>query len=380
MLISAALHQPFAIVPNASSIPDLDEKLVHHDKVSEEWFRYWDSYYEAQGLDKGNFLREACESRCQRDSTLLMTVVSGLCGAQLFTNSRILHGVRNKQDVARMPEHRRQRLIKARKSAETLIDMCLRGKQYTKNFAFANLYTHLHIAFAARCLIRLTSLVPEGANTRQIGRDVERVAQVLTRVPGFQFAQHLREVLGRARRQKVLPPPSKPASPASRPVALPPMTQTPNIFGETPPGALSSDPGSAPGYSFGVSPTVDAHPFDFSYAEQLFSGDMSLNMVSPDCRQSIAYKQQDNGPSQSNGWNADSWFPFPPLGESTMWFQLRPRRGWSYAANRRAVVAGRCERIRCHVHGQWAVMVVRDLYKGCWCDICVLHCVACIEY
>ena len=61
MLIPAALHQPFAIVPNASSIPDLDEKLVHHDKVSEEWFRYWDEYYEVQGLDKGNFLREARE-------------------------------------------------------------------------------------------------------------------------------------------------------------------------------------------------------------------------------------------------------------------------------------------------------------------------------
>jgi len=168
-----------------------------------------------------------------------------------------------------MPEHRRARLVKARHAAETLLEMCLRGQQYTKNFAFANLYTHLHIAFAARCLIRLVSLLPEGANTRQIGRDVEKVAQVLTRVPGFQYAKVLREVLGRARRQKVLPPSSRMPSPAPRTTPLP-MTAQGQMWNDSSPGALFGDAASSSGFSFGVSP-VEGNPFDFTYAEELFS-------------------------------------------------------------------------------------------------------------
>ena len=38
----------------------------------------------------------------------------------------------------------------------------------------------LNMAFAARCLIRLVSLIPDGVNTRQIGRDVEKIAQALS--------------------------------------------------------------------------------------------------------------------------------------------------------------------------------------------------------
>jgi len=148
--------------------------------------------------------------------------------------------------------------------------MCLRGQQYTKNFAFANLYTHLHIAFAARCLIRLVSLLPEGANTRQIGRDVEKVAQVLTRVPGFQYATVLREVLGRARRQKVLPPSSRMPSPMPRSTPLPISQQQQQMWSDSSPGPLFGDAASSSGFSFGVSP-AEGNPFDFTYAEELFS-------------------------------------------------------------------------------------------------------------
>jgi len=199
----------------------------------------------------------------------LNPVITARCGAELFTNSRILHGVRNKEDVTKLPEHRRARLIKARHAAETLLEMCLRGQQYTKNFAFANLYTHLHIAFAARCLIRLVSLFPEGANTRQIGRDVEKVALVLTRVPGFQYAKVLREVLGKARRQKVLPPSSRMPSPAPRNTPLPVTSQS-QLWSESSPSGLFGDAASSSGFSFGVSP-VEGNPFDFTYAEELFA-------------------------------------------------------------------------------------------------------------
>ena len=47
----------------------------------------------------------------------------------LYCNSRILHGVRNKRDVAMMTEDRRHRLILAVKGAEKLVAMCLRSQQ-----------------------------------------------------------------------------------------------------------------------------------------------------------------------------------------------------------------------------------------------------------
>jgi len=246
----------------------------------------------------------------------LTTVITGRCGAELFTNSRILHGVQSKSDVARMPEHRRARLIKARHAAETLLDMCIRGNQYTQNFSFANLYTHLHVAFAARCLIRLVSLLPEGANTRQIGRDVEKVAEMLTGVPGFQYATFLKDVLRKARRKNVLPPNSRAPSPVRAHQALPsgqgslamssmasnqptgrgdmaapmPPMSGHQLFADTPPGVGSAngmfpDNTSSSGFSFGVGVSpVEANPFDFSYAEELFSqprgGDAAQGYVS----------------------------------------------------------------------------------------------------
>ena len=47
----------------------------------------------------------------------------------LYCNSRILHDVRNKRDVAQLTEYRRGRLIFAVKAAETLLGMCLRSQQ-----------------------------------------------------------------------------------------------------------------------------------------------------------------------------------------------------------------------------------------------------------
>lgn len=99
-------------------------------------------------------------------------------------------------------------------------------------FRWANFFTHINFAFFARFLIRMSSLTPEAVDVRQVGRDVERVALMLTKgtfgpcskltaVPGFQFAQLLRDVLSRARKRHVLPPASKPGSPTGHGVPLP---------------------------------------------------------------------------------------------------------------------------------------------------------------
>ena len=60
-LVLVQLHQPFALFPFAPSIPDLDEKLESVNGGAQAWFDYWNDYYEALGVAKGSFLREACD-------------------------------------------------------------------------------------------------------------------------------------------------------------------------------------------------------------------------------------------------------------------------------------------------------------------------------
>ena len=124
--------------------------------------------------------------------------------------------------MALLSEKRQGFLVQALRSAETLVSMALRGESYASHFAKANYYTHVGIAFAARMIIRLTSLIPEHvADIRQTGRDLEAITECLAQVPGFQFAQHIRDIVVKARRMHVLPPSSRSGSPRLGGAALP---------------------------------------------------------------------------------------------------------------------------------------------------------------
>lgn len=169
-------------------------------------------------------------------------------------------------------------------------------------------------------------MVPEVVNARQIGRDVEQLAIMLTQgkskspipshrllrllylcgkdlvlmlplVPGFQFASLLRDVLSKARRNKLLPPASRPASPSrtQHPQAPALPTWSDSALGSggsglgngtgtgTGTGSSSTAPPSlsqsletgqefSNGFTFdqpGPGETFPGAPLDFSYAEHL---------------------------------------------------------------------------------------------------------------
>ena len=94
-------------------------------------------------------------------------------------------------------------------------------------------------------------------------------------VPGFQFANFLREVITRARRHNVLPPPSRPTSPISGPAQVPRRHQLEEstVTRSTPgkdPSPSASFPIASDAYAFGGR-DGQSQPFDFSYAEHLFA-------------------------------------------------------------------------------------------------------------
>lgn len=80
------------------------------------------------------------------------------------------------------------------------------------------------IAYAARCYLRLSSLLPHSCDLKQVGRDVEALAATMASCkstadvthspdPGLQVSEHLRDVVSKARRSHELPPSTQPSSP-----------------------------------------------------------------------------------------------------------------------------------------------------------------------
>ena len=137
------------------------------------------------------------------------------------------------------------------------------------------------MAFAARCLIRLTSLVPEVVDVRQLGKDLEAIAHALTQgehlvrreltpVPGFQYADLLRQVLLKARRENVLPPASPAGlnSPHSFNVEVTHMPAMPDAMPFDTNMPMRDQPVPAMGL------------LDFGYAEQLLNNENG-GMVNP---------------------------------------------------------------------------------------------------
>jgi hypothetical protein len=75
---------------------------------------------------------------CGKDVSLpreidLMTVITCKSGTILYSNARILHGIRRRRDVTELSEERRQFLIRAVRAAETIVDMCLRSQSVSHN-------------------------------------------------------------------------------------------------------------------------------------------------------------------------------------------------------------------------------------------------------
>lgn len=320
---SVSMHQPFSIWAAATRMQNLDERIEQADNSYAVWYKYWESYYSKLKWEEC-LLTITVDAGVQRSNILRESLLSQYSHARLHTNSRILHSVRSRRDVALLSEKRHILLVNALRSAETLVGMALRGSAYASNFVKGNYYTHVGIAFAARMLIRLTSLIPEEVDIRQTGRDLEALTKRLAQVPGFQFAQQLREIIVKARRRHFLPPSSKAPSRNPSPGPDPGPEDKHNrgqrepylpVSGSHPTPALS--PANAVdmlvGSATGTTPENIA--LDFFYAEQLFT------TTGADGSEHL---KNDMPPMAGTGtgtpalidpvFSLDSWFPYPPLG------------------------------------------------------------------
>lgn len=85
-------------------------------------------------------------------------------------------------------------------------------------------------------------------------------------VPGFQYASLLRDVIQKARRNKLLPPASRPGSPKSGATTVPSWNSQPSTSTSSQTQATDYSK-----FSFDHQPTELFPALDFSYAEQLLA-------------------------------------------------------------------------------------------------------------
>lgn len=127
------LHQPFSIAPNNDFLPDFDDKVRKLNDQVEKWTEYWDNYQKARGVPEGDLLREGRKFHLLSPINAVTSgadpvVITAAAGTILYTNARILHGIRRRRDVTELSEERRSFLIKAVRAAENIVNMCLRSQ------------------------------------------------------------------------------------------------------------------------------------------------------------------------------------------------------------------------------------------------------------
>ena len=92
-------------------------------------------------------------------------------------------------------------------------------------------------------------------------------------MPSFQVATLLRDVLERARSNRILPPPSKAPSPVKDHAALPPTDLNSTLL-QMPAHSTQAGTVNAPDFNFNDLDAITSN-FDFTYADQLFSSNSS---------------------------------------------------------------------------------------------------------
>ncbi|KAG6889913.1 hypothetical protein C0992_003617 [Termitomyces sp. T32_za158] len=135
-----------------------------------------------------------------------------------------------------MPPSQRQLAIRSIQIAHQGLDITVNSPTYREGMKYAVHYTHATATFAASFLLRLARLFPNDCNVTEIRSQVERLANLMSQVPGKRYALTLQLMLTRSKKRK---PGSTPRSPNN--------TREPHWPVPLPldhPAGVMSDPGS----------------------------------------------------------------------------------------------------------------------------------------
>ncbi|KIJ21916.1 hypothetical protein PAXINDRAFT_159912 [Paxillus involutus ATCC 200175] len=157
------------------------------DSEFQNWYKTWDHAF-SQKYEDAAFYRQSLQLQHVH--------------AELFHNATALRGINGPEDVQRMPKAQRDLAIRSIQIARQGLDITVNSPSYSEGMKYAVHYTHATATFAATFLLRLARLFPNDCDTQEIRSQVERLASLMSRIPGKRYAITLQLMLKRAKKRK----------------------------------------------------------------------------------------------------------------------------------------------------------------------------------
>ncbi|KAG6911567.1 hypothetical protein DXG01_011869 [Tephrocybe rancida] len=186
MVIRERVHNAMSPIEG----PVRDEHFVRLREADAEftnWYKVWDHAF-SQKYEDAAFYRQSLQIQHYH--------------AELFHNATALRGINGPEDVQNMPPSQRQLAIRSIRIAHQGLDITVSSPAYREGMKYAVHYTHAAATFAASFLLRLARLFPSDCNVEDIRSQVERLANLMSEVPGKRYALTLQLMLKRSKKRK----------------------------------------------------------------------------------------------------------------------------------------------------------------------------------
>ncbi|KIJ68212.1 hypothetical protein HYDPIDRAFT_106363 [Hydnomerulius pinastri MD-312] len=157
------------------------------DSEFQNWYKTWDHAF-SQKYEDAAFYRQSLQIQHLH--------------AELFHNATALRGINGPEDVQKMPKTQKDLAIRSIKIARQGLEITVNSPSYSEGMKYAVHYTHATATFAATFLLRLARLFPNDCDMQDIRSQVERLAALMSQIPGKRYAITLQLMLKRAKKRK----------------------------------------------------------------------------------------------------------------------------------------------------------------------------------
>ncbi|KAF9479712.1 hypothetical protein BDN70DRAFT_878465 [Pholiota conissans] len=167
--------------------PEHFQELHRADIDFKNWYAKWDAIF-SEKYEDAAFYRQSLQIQHLH--------------AELFHNATALRDIIGPEDVENMPTAQRELAHRSIQIARLGLDITINSPAYRTGMTYAVHYTHATATFAASFLLRLARLFPADCNIDEVRSQVEKLAELMSGIPGKRYALTLQLMLKRSKRRK----------------------------------------------------------------------------------------------------------------------------------------------------------------------------------
>ncbi|KAI0030204.1 hypothetical protein K488DRAFT_23891, partial [Vararia minispora EC-137] len=168
----------------------LDDRTFRPLHVAREEFKHWYATWDqafSQKYENAAFYRQSLEIQHLH--------------ADLYHTASALRGINGPEDVQKMSDSQRALALNAIHTARQCLEISLSSPAYREGMKYAVHYTHATATFTASFLLRLARLFPTEGDMQNTRSLVEKLAELLSEIPGKRYAITLQLMLKRSGRR-----------------------------------------------------------------------------------------------------------------------------------------------------------------------------------